>query len=111
MRDLLFMGEKMNPSKPTQGSFFPAWAMPVPIHASCHDRFSGQKTRPTAGTTLHAGADMVEWAPPGAMPAGVNDAGDDGHRMEKAWRGQVLGLLPGPNAPGMKPRRGEATMV
>lgn len=49
---------------------------------------------------------MVEWAPPGAVPAGMNDAGDDGHRMEEAWRGQVLGLLPGPKAPGMKPRRG-----
>ena len=36
---------------------------------------------------------MVEWAPPGAMPAGVNDAGDDGHRMEEAWRGQVLSRL------------------
>jgi hypothetical protein len=33
---------------------------------------------------------MVEWAPPGAMPAEMNDSEDDGHRMEVDWRGQVL---------------------
>ena len=46
--------------------------------------------RPTAGKTLHAGADMVEWAPPGAMPAGVNAAKDDGHRMGEVNREAVI---------------------
>ena len=53
--------------------------------------------------TLHAGVDMVEWAPPGAMPAGMNDAGDDGHQMGTAWRGQMLLFADNGKPAGFRP--------